>query len=144
MEYKRFNNTIVARIDKGEEILEEIKIISLKEDIKLASICGLGATNNFTVGVLNTANKQYQSYNYDDQDYEITSIIGNISTLNNEYYSHVHMTCSNGNNKTVGGHLNRAIISGTCELFINIIDHQVDRIHDEDTGLNIFYFKGRK
>ena len=29
MEYKRFDNTIVARIDKGEEILEKIKEISL-------------------------------------------------------------------------------------------------------------------
>ena len=35
MEYRRFNNTIVARIDKGEEILEQIKAIALKEKIKL-------------------------------------------------------------------------------------------------------------
>ena len=30
MEYKRFNNKIIARIDKGEEILEQIKNIALK------------------------------------------------------------------------------------------------------------------
>ena len=38
MEYKRFNNVIVARIDKGEEILDKIKEISLKENIKLANV----------------------------------------------------------------------------------------------------------
>ena len=27
MEYRKFNNTIVARIDKGEEILEKVKEI---------------------------------------------------------------------------------------------------------------------
>ena len=52
MEYRKFNNTIVARIDKGEEILDKIKEIALKENIKLANINALGATNDFTVGVL--------------------------------------------------------------------------------------------
>lgn len=37
MEYKKFNNTVVARIDKGEEILEKIKEIASKENIKLAN-----------------------------------------------------------------------------------------------------------
>ena len=35
MEYRKFNNTIIAKIDKGEEILEEIKNIAQKENIKL-------------------------------------------------------------------------------------------------------------
>lgn len=51
MEYRRFANTIVARIDKGEEILEKIREIAAKEHITLASISALGATNDFTVGV---------------------------------------------------------------------------------------------
>ena len=57
MDYRRFNNTIVARIDKGEEILEKVKEIALKENIKLANLNALGATNDFTVGVLNVENK---------------------------------------------------------------------------------------
>lgn len=57
MEYKRFNNTIVARIDKGEEILENIKEIALKENIKLASVSALGATNDFTVGLFKVDEK---------------------------------------------------------------------------------------
>ena len=55
MQYKKFNNTIIARIDKGEEILEKVKEIALKENIKLASINALGATNDFTVGVFKIA-----------------------------------------------------------------------------------------
>ena len=43
MEYRRFENTIIARIDKGEEILEQVKEIALKEKIKLASVQALGA-----------------------------------------------------------------------------------------------------
>ena len=51
MEYRKFKNDIVVRIDKGEEILDKIKEIALKEKIKLASVRALGATNDFTVGV---------------------------------------------------------------------------------------------
>ena len=36
MDYRRFGGHIVARMDKGEEILEQIKKIAIKEDIKLA------------------------------------------------------------------------------------------------------------
>ena len=42
MDYRRFGNKIIARIDKGEEILEKIKEISLKEDIRLAEVTALG------------------------------------------------------------------------------------------------------
>ena len=37
MEYRKFDNIIIARIDKGEEILEQLKAIAITENIKLAS-----------------------------------------------------------------------------------------------------------
>ena len=36
MDYRRFGKTIVMRIDKGEEVLTQLKAMALKEDIKLA------------------------------------------------------------------------------------------------------------
>lgn len=39
-----------------------------------------------------------------------------------------------------GGHLNRAIVSATCEIIINIIDGKVDRYFDKEIGLNLFKF----
>lgn len=50
MEYRRFQNMIIVRIDKDEEITEQLHIVSEKEDIKLASVEALGAINSFTVG----------------------------------------------------------------------------------------------
>ena len=43
MEYKRFENTVFARIDKGEEIVETLKTICEKEDITLAYVNAIGA-----------------------------------------------------------------------------------------------------
>ena len=39
MDYRRFGNKIVARIDRGEEILEQVKKIAAAEHILLADIC---------------------------------------------------------------------------------------------------------
>ena len=139
MEYRRFENTIVMRIDKGEEILEKVKEVAMRENIKLASISALGATNDFTVGVFKTEEKKYYSNNFNG-DFEIVSLTGTINTMNGEFYSHLYMSAGDSEGKVFGGHLNRAVISATCEMVINIIEGRVDRIFNEEIGLNLFTF----
>lgn len=139
MEYKRFNKTIVVRIDRGEEILDKIKELSLKENIKLASVSALGATNDFTVGVYKVDEKKYYSNEFKG-NFEIVSLTGTINTMNGEFYTHIHMSAGNEKGEVFGGHLNRAMVSATCEMIINIIDGEVDRYHDEEIGLNLFKF----
>ena len=139
MEYRKFDNVIIARIDKGEEILEQLKAIAINENIKLASINALGAINDFTIGVYKTDEKKYYSNSFKGY-YEITSLTGTINTMNGEYYAHLHMSAGNQKGEVFGGHLNRAVVSATCEMVITVIDGRVDRVHDEETGLNIFKF----
>ena len=139
MEYRKFDSTIIARIDKGEEILEKVKEIALKENIKLASISALGAVNDFTVGVFKTDEKKYYS-NLFQGYFEITSLTGTINTMNGEFYTHIHMSAGNEKGEVFGGHLNRAVVSATCEMVIIIIDGSVDRYFDEEIGLNLFKF----
>ena len=139
MEYRRFDKTIVMRIDRGEEILTQLKAMALKENIKLASVRALGATDDFTVGVFKVAEKKYYA-NHFTGDFEIVSLTGTISTMNGEYYVHLHMSAGDEQGRVFGGHLNEAIISATCEMVVEIIDGQVDRIRDEAVGLNLFHF----
>ena len=139
MEYRRFNNTIVCRIDRGEEILDKIKEVALKENIKLANVNALGATNEFTVGVFKTDEKKYYSNEFRG-DFEIVSLTGTINTMNGEFYTHIHMSAGNEKGEVFGGHLNRAIVSATCEMVINIIDGVVDRDFNDEIGLNLFKF----
>ena len=139
MDYRKFNHTIVARIDKGEEILEKVKEIALKEKIKLANVNALGATNDFTVGVFKTDEKKYYSNEFQG-NFEIVSLTGTINTMNGEPYIHIHMSAGNDQGEVYGGHLNKAVVSATCEMVINVIDGAVDRYFDEEIGLNLFKF----
>ncbi|WP_125141207.1 PPC domain-containing DNA-binding protein [Clostridium transplantifaecale] len=139
MDYRRFQNIIIARIDKGEEILDKVKEIAIKENIKLAGVTALGAINDFTTGVFKTGEKKYYSNDFKG-DYEIVSLNGTINTMNGEFYAHLHMSAGNEKGEVFGGHLNRAVVSATCEMVITVIDGSVDRAFDEEIGLNLFKF----
>lgn len=139
MEYKRFADTVIARLDKGEEILEQLAVIAEKEHILLAEVSALGATNDITVGVFRTEEKQYYA-NHFEGDMEIVSLTGTVSTMNGQYYAHLHMSAGDDKGNVFGGHLNRAVISATCEMVIRIIPGQVDRKLNPEVGLNTFVF----
>lgn len=137
MKYRRFDNTIVVRIDRGEEILEAVRELAERESIRLASISALGAVNEFTVGVFNTSEKKYYANEFSGA-FEIVSLTGTINTMDGEFYCHLHMSAGNDKGEVFGGHLNRAVISATCEMIVTVIDGEVDRYHDDDVGLNLF------
>ena len=139
MEYRRFQDTIILRIDRGEEICEQLKLMAEKEQIRLAEISALGAVNDFTVGVFKTAEKKYYA-NHFTGDHEIVSLTGTISTMNGEYYAHLHMSAGNDKGQVFGGHLNRAVVSATCEMVVRVIDGCVERAFNEEVGLNLFRF----
>lgn len=137
MKYKRFDKTIVVRIDRGEEILDKIRELAIAESIKLASVTALGATNDFTVGVFNTAEKKYYANEFKGA-FEIVSLTGTINTMDGQFYTHIHMSAGNDKGEVFGGHLNRAVVSATCEMTVTVIDGEVDRYRDDDVGLNLF------
>lgn len=139
MEYRRFGNDIIARLDKGEEVLEQIKVIAGREEIKLATVSALGAVNDFTVGVYKVDEKKYYS-NHFTGSFEIVSLAGTINTMDGEFYTHIHMSAGDEAGKVFGGHLNRAMVSATCEMIIRVIDGEVDRYADHEIGLNVFRF----
>ena len=140
MEYRKFQNKIIVRMDKGEEILEKVREVAEKEKIKLADISALGAVSEFTVGVFDTEAKEYHANEFKGS-FEIVSLTGTINTMNDEFYCHLHMSAGNEEGQVFGGHLNRAIISATCEMVITLIDGRVDRRFEKEVGLNLFQFQ---
>lgn len=140
MEYRRWEQTIIARIDKGEEILEQVQVIAQKEQITLASVQALGAVGQFRVGVFQTQEKQYLANDFQG-DFEIVSLTGTINTMNGAFYCHLHMSAGNEKGEVFGGHLNRAVVSATCEMVIQILEGNVDRRYHEQIGLNLLHFQ---
>ncbi len=139
MNYKRYGNDIVVRIDKGEEIIKEMLDVCKKENVQLANVNALGATGEFEIGLFHTDIKKYESKKYKG-DFEIVSFTGSITTKEGSLYNHIHMSAANEKNEVIGGHLNYAIVSATCEMFIHVIEGKIERKIDENIGLNLFEF----
>ena len=130
MEYKRFGDKLVMRLDPGDEICESIITASKAEGIRLASVSGMGAVGQMTVGVYDLSKKEYFK----------NTLTGNVSEMNGETYLHLHMSAGDDRGHVFGGHLNSSVISGTGELILDIIDGRVDRERSDETGLNVFKF----
>ena len=139
MDYRRFGDTLVIRFDPNEEIIENLRAIAEKEQIKLASVEALGAINDFTVGVFDTVEKKYYSNRFQGA-YEIVSLTGTITTKDDAFYQHLHMSAGESSGAVFGGHLSRAVVSATCEMIVRVIDGRVERVLDPDIGLNLFRF----
>ena len=139
MDYRRFNDTIVLRVDRGEEIIEKVREVAEREQIRLAQVSALGATDDFTVGVYDVDAKRYDSKTFTGP-HEIVSLTGTITEKDGAFYQHLHMSAGNKTCAVVGGHLNRAVVSVTCEMVIRILSGAVDRRPDPETGINLLRF----
>lgn len=140
MNYRRFGDTIVARLDRGEEITAQLKELAQKESIKLASVQALGSVNDFTAGVFDIEEKKFYP-NHFTGAFEISSLFGTITTKDGAYYGHVHMTVGDKEGKVFGGHLIEGTIAATCEMFITILEGTVERKYIEDYEMNILEFQ---
>lgn len=75
-----------------------------------------------------------------DRGEEIVSLTGSVTTMDGAFYAHLHMSAGDETGHVWGGHLNRAVVSATCEMVVQVSDGTVERAFDPDVGLNLFRF----
>ncbi|MDR2933971.1 MAG: DNA-binding protein, partial [Rickettsiales bacterium] len=117
MKLKQVNNTYFLRFEKGEEFIETIKKFCSDNKIEAGFFTGVGAVSEVDLGLFDINEKKYYAKTLKDM-FEITSLSGNLSTMNDAPYIHAHATVSNKDLETFGGHLSRAVISATLELVV--------------------------
>lgn len=140
MEYKRFGQTIVARVQRGEELLTAIQTLAEQENITLASVSGIGACDKVKLGFYQLSAHEYSESIY-QEDLELTSLLGNITQKNKDYYGHFHATFGREDGSVIGGHLVSARVSVTGEIFIHCLQGTVNRQADAETGINLLRFE---
>ncbi len=136
MKYRVFGDTIAVRLNRGEEVMAQLKTVCEAEKITAGTLTGIGAADYAVVGLYEVEKRSYHS-NTLKEEMEITNLTGNISQKDGSLYLHLHATLADESGKAFGGHLNEARISGAGEIFIHRLDGGINRIPDDDTGLNI-------
>ena len=139
MDYRRFGNTYLVRMDVGEEIVEELKSLCRNENIRLAQVDAIGAVRQAVIGGYNL---EEQAYHREDLEglMEIAGLQGSVTRMNGEVYPHLHVTLAGQDNKVHAGHVIGLIVGATCEMFVRVLDGEVSRERDEEIGINIIRF----
>ena len=139
MEFRRFNDTYVVRMDRGEEVMSTLAGLCEKEGIRLASVEAIGAVDRAVVGLYDVGEKVYHRKEF-NEPMEIASLLGTVTEKDAKPYLHLHAMLCDADMQTHGGHVNELRISATCEMVLRLIPGEVGRRPDEVTGLNLFAF----
>ena len=136
MQYQKFGNTYLVRIDLNEEIMQSLTALCEQEDICLAHIEALGAANHAVIGVYDLKEQTYHREVLDGF-MEITGLTGNVTRKDGNVYLHLHGTMADQKNIIHGGHVIELRVGATCEMFVTVLPGEVNRIRDEKLGINL-------
>lgn len=82
---------------------------------------------------------------YDDKTFreqmEISNLTGNISSMNEQVYLHLHITVGRSDYSALAGHLLSAIQNGAGEFVVEDYSERISRTYNPDLGLNIYDFE---
>jgi len=118
--------------DKGDELLAEVQRYVREEKIAFAWFQAIGAFETSTIAYWNRDTKQYEDIAIDEQ-VEVIALSGNVIPSK----VHAHVILGRRDASTVGGHLKRGIVFPTVEMQLWITDHEITRVRDEETGLDL-------
>jgi hypothetical protein len=133
---------IIARMEKGEDVLKTIETVASNHDIKTGQLTLIGAIAGARLGYFDTHSNEYVE-NTAKENLEVVSCMGDITTLNDgSLVVHAHLIAADDKGNCHGGHLLPGCkVSVTIELVIFETEDEIKRSRDEQTGLNLMDIK---
>ena len=135
MKYNKDGQTFLLVLDKGEDIVEVLTQFAMEQEMKFGSVSGIGACDNVTLNFYNLDTQKYEAREVNEA-LELTSLLGNISHIDDKPFAHLHGTFGTRDFQTLSGHLTKSCID-YGEIVIQMTNLDVNRTHDEETGLNL-------
>lgn len=122
----------IIRINRGEEVFEQLNKFCQDNKIFSGSLTGIGACGEADLAHYSVETKQYSKQTFTGE-YEVTNITGIIT----DKKIHIHVTIANNQFQTFAGHLSRMVISGACEIHLIAGAETIGRLPDDETGLEL-------
>lgn len=145
MDYRKINDTVYIRMDKGDEIIGCILDVCRKEKIMSAIFSGIGGLGEAEIQTLIPEANEFETRTIRGM-LELVSMTGNvISDEDGEIYQHTHAIVSykeDGKHCIAGGHIKSLTVSYTAEIELRpVIDGVIKRKYDSETGTGFWKFE---
>ena len=110
--------TVAFRLRPGDDLLVGLEKIVTEKQIQAG--CVLACVGSLTIAVLRLANRD--EYSTFEGHFEIVSLTGTLSI----HGSHLHISISDGDGRTIGGHLVEGCkVYTTAEIILGIFPNLV-------------------
>lgn len=136
MKVKKINSGYLIKLEKNEKLVQTLIKFCEEHRINSGWISGIGSLAEIELAYYRLDRKEY-SHEKIEEPLEIVSLMGNIAFFENKHAVHAHIVASDAEMKTYAGHLQEAVISATCEIFLIDFDAKIERKHSPEIGLNL-------
>jgi predicted DNA-binding protein with PD1-like motif len=134
MQYQQLGYIYVVRLESGEEFTETLKAFLTEKGIESGGIKAIGAVSRAELAYWNAETREYESWEFNEQ-MEVVSLLGNCSLREGKPFPHIHCVLSKRDFTVIAGHLNRAHIHPTLEIWIEPGERPIVRAREEASGL---------
>ena len=137
MKYSLDKDKILLSVDKGEYVNKALLETAKNNNITFGWINGIGAIFDPEVGYFDVQKKEYVK-KIIEGEYELISLLGNITYKESELFVHSHITFTDTDFRAYGGHLFDCRVAAAGEFIIFKGDEKIERSYSNDIGLHLW------
>ena len=141
MNFRIDNSRVLMTLAKGDYINRTFESFATIKGVECAWLNGIGALENPEIGYYSIDNKSYHRKHFKGE-FELTSLIGNITMKEGKPFAHTHITFSDSSYKVFGGHLFDAKITAAGEFLIQLGNDKINREMNHGIGLPLWCLDG--
>ena len=137
MKFRIDKSRAYMTLAKGDNINKTFESFAEVKGIGCAWLNGIGALENPEIGYYSLEDKAYRRKKFKGE-YELTSLIGNITLKEGKPFSHTHITFSDTEFRVFGGHLFNANITAAGEFIMQFGSDEINREMNARIGLPLW------
>ena len=137
MKFRMDKSRAYMTLAQGDNINETFESFAKVKGVGCAWLNGIGALENPEIGYYSLEDKSYYRKTFKGE-YELTSLIGNITLKEGKPFSHTHITFSDTEFRVFGGHLFNANITAAGEFIMQFGSDEINREMNAEIGLPLW------
>lgn len=145
MEYRKIDELFYIRMDRDDEVIENILEVCRRESISSAVFSGIGGCKRAELQVFIPEKGTFETEQLEGM-LELVSLNGNVVRDNDgKLFHHTHALFTfkkDGQHGIAGGHLKSTTVLYTAEIALRpTVDGSIGRKFDPETGTGFWNFK---
>lgn len=135
--YKKLGSGFVLRLENGDDILKTLREFANSQRLRACFFEGIGSLYKAVLGHYDFKDTKTYRYETFDEDLEVLTLSGNVSTMNQKALPHAHVSLGRRDFTVIGGHLEEGSLANMVEVQMNKLPGKLLKARDNDIGLNL-------